>query len=159
MVRPQRSSGIGRRSINLRAWIRSPSRGSPPPTRTWAARSRCPRCRCRSRAGSRSHAAGDGAVEVEWNLDDTRDGAPGRLALYAGAAPPPHAAARRPRPSRSCSAAASSTHRTAPLDEAQPSLRPVHELRWEDGGLHLRLTAQGPWRLDDLLAIASSVEP
>ena len=26
----------------------------------------------------------DGAVEVEWNLDDTRTGSRGRLALYAG---------------------------------------------------------------------------
>ena len=28
-------------------------------------------------------------VEVAWNLDDTRAGAPGRLALYAGLAPAP----------------------------------------------------------------------
>ena len=28
-------------------------------------------------------------VEVAWNLDDTRAGAPGRLALYAGLEPPP----------------------------------------------------------------------
>ena len=32
--------------------------------------------------------AGRRAVEVEWNLDDTRAGSPGRLALYAGEAPP-----------------------------------------------------------------------
>src|SRR4051812_45719043 len=28
-------------------------------------------------------------AEVAWNLDDTRAGAPGRLALYAGLEPPP----------------------------------------------------------------------
>src|SRR3954453_16710074 len=33
-------------------------------------------------------AVGSGA-EVAWNLDDTRAGAPGRLALYAGPEPPP----------------------------------------------------------------------
>ena len=43
------------------------------------------------------------------------------------------------------------------LPEAQPSLRPVAELRWERDGLHLRLTAQGPWELDALLALARSV--
>ena len=32
---------------------------------------------------------GPGGVEVEWNLDDTRSGSPGRLALYAGTEPPP----------------------------------------------------------------------
>src|SRR3954464_7747352 len=49
-------------------------------------------------------AVGSGA-EVAWNLDDTRAGAPGRLALYAGPEPPPGtrrgrgsgAAAGRPR--------------------------------------------------------------
>jgi hypothetical protein len=76
-------------------------------------------------------------VEVAWNLDDTRDGAPGRLALFAGLEPAPV--------------------RGAELPEAQPSLRPVAELRWERDGLHLRLTAQGPWELDALLRLARSV--
>ena len=31
------------------------------------------------------------------------------------------------------------------------------ELTWQTGDLALRLTAQGPWDLDDLLAIAASV--
>ena len=31
----------------------------------------------------------EAGAEVAWNLDDTRAGAPGRLALYAGTAPPP----------------------------------------------------------------------
>jgi hypothetical protein len=42
--------------------------------------------------------------------------------------------------------------RTAALPEAQASLRPVTELRWQRDGLHLRLTAQGPWETDALLA-------
>ena len=44
-------------------------------------------------------AAGEHGAEVAWNLDDTRPGSPGRVALYAGLEPPPaHAladAARR----------------------------------------------------------------
>ena len=104
------------------------------------------------------HAHGDGAAEVEWNLDDTRDDAPGRLALWAGAEAPPQQLPEA-EAEQVLLSGRELTHRTAPLDEAQPSLRPVHELTWEDGGLHLRLTAQGPWRLDDLLAIASSIEP
>ena len=94
-------------------------------------------------------------VEVAWNLDDTRAGAPGRLALYAGAGPA--------RPSTTCPRAGDAGARTGSpcarraLPEAQPSLRPVTELRWERDGLHLRLTAQGPWELDALLALARSV--
>ena len=90
-------------------------------------------------------------VEVAWNLDDTRPGAPGRLALYAGTEPPPEhdlGAARE---------VDGIAVRSAPLDEAQPSLRPVTELSWQLDGLHLRLTAQGPWALDALLALARSV--
>jgi hypothetical protein len=49
------------------------------------------------------------------------------------------------------------THREAPLAEAQRSLRPVHELHWERDGLHLRLTAQGPWAVDELVRIAQGV--
>jgi hypothetical protein len=93
-------------------------------------------------------------VEVAWNLDDTREGSPGRLALYAGAEPPPD---------RELPEASAATQRdgiavrTAPLEEAEPSLRPVTELRWERDGLHLRLTGQGPWELDALLALARSL--
>ena len=92
-------------------------------------------------------------VEVEWNLDDTRSGAPGRLALFAGPAPPDE---------RAWDVAPERVDgvdvRTLTLDEAEPSLKPAHELRWERDGLHLRLTAQGPWGRDDLLAIAGSVD-
>jgi hypothetical protein len=91
-----------------------------------------------------------GGVEVEWNLDDTRGG-PGRLALWAGPSEPPDRGLPDPGPLGRYS------HRYAPLDEAEPSLRPVHELAWEAGGLRLRLTAQGPWQLDDLVRIADSV--
>ena len=48
-------------------------------------------------------------------------------------------------------------HREAPLEEAQPELRPVHELAWEQDGLHLRLTGQGPWTLEQLVALAESI--
>jgi hypothetical protein len=101
------------------------------------------------------HAVGPGAVEIAWNLDDTRAGAPGRVSLYAGAVEPP------PRDLDGATAPADIgpglTHREAPLDAAQPSLRPVHELRWRRDGLYLRLTAQGPWTLDALVALADSV--
>lgn len=95
-------------------------------------------------------AVGPGAVEVVWNLDDTRPGAPGRLALYAGHAPPPERGLPAP------TALGRYALRTAPLDEAQPALRPVHELGWEHAGLHLRLTGQGPWELEALVAVADS---
>jgi hypothetical protein len=100
-------------------------------------------------------AVGPGAVEVAWNLDDTRADQPGRVSLYAGALPPPErelAGATPPAP-----VAAGVVHREAPLPEAQPSLRPVHELSWQRDGLHLRLTAQGPWALGALVTIAQSV--
>jgi len=32
----------------------------------------------------------------------------------------------------------------------------VHELAWEQDGLHLRLTGQGPWALAELVALADS---
>ncbi|QEC47665.1 hypothetical protein FSW04_08825 [Baekduia soli] len=101
------------------------------------------------------HAVGPRAVEVAFNLDDSRPGSPGRLALYAGVdRPPPHTLQDATDPE---TVAAGMTHRQAPLAEAQPSLRPVHELCWERDGLHLRLTAQGPWRAADLVALAQSV--
>jgi hypothetical protein len=93
-------------------------------------------------------------VEVAWNLDDTRPGSPGRLALYAGPEPAPE----RDLPGAAAAEGAEGIAvRTAALEEAQPSLRPVTELRWERDGLHLRLTAQGPWDSDTLLALARSV--
>jgi hypothetical protein len=94
---------------------------------------------------------GPGAAEVAWNLDDTRDGTPGRLALRAG---------REPAADRGLGVAlqvGGFAVVVAPLAEAAPSLRPVHELRWSRDGLHLRLTAQGPWELDALLELARSV--
>lgn len=102
------------------------------------------------------HPAGERAVEVEWNLDDTRPGSPGRLALYAGLGP----SDERPWPGAASAVEVRglpAEHRTLPLEEADPSLRPAHELRWRAGDLHLRLTAQGPWSLDDLVALAASV--
>jgi hypothetical protein len=101
------------------------------------------------------HAVGERAVEVAWNLDDSRAGDPGRVALYAGAAPPPPR--ELPEASAPRDVAAGLTHREAPLAEAQDSLRPVHELTWQRNGLYLRLTAQGPWTVSVLVAIAQSV--
>jgi hypothetical protein len=96
---------------------------------------------------------GPRGAEVAWNLDDTRPGSPGRVALYAGREPPP----ARELSSATRADVGDIAVRTAPLPEAQPSLRPVTELVWGRDGLHLRLTAQGPWELDVLLALAGSV--
>ncbi|HEY6761519.1 MAG TPA: hypothetical protein VI318_18610 [Baekduia sp.] len=101
------------------------------------------------------YACGPSAVEVAWNLDDTRPGRPGRVSLYAGAHEPP--ARRLAGVTEPAPVAEGVTHRQAPLEEAQPSLRPVHELSWSRDGLHLRLTGQGPWTIGALLAIAHSV--
>jgi hypothetical protein len=101
------------------------------------------------------HAVGPEAVEVAWNLDDSRAGDPGRVALYAGARPP--APRDIPDATPPAPVADGVTHREAPLAEAQDSLKPVHELSWQRDGLHLRLTAQGPWALSALLTIAQSV--
>ncbi len=99
-------------------------------------------------------------AEVIWNLDDTRPGTPARLALYAGPAPPPGRDLRDATPDRELDVGgARGLLRSAPLTEAEPSLRPVHELHWQAGGLHLRLTAQGPWTIERLTQIAASVEP
>jgi hypothetical protein len=96
----------------------------------------------------------DNGVEVAWNLDDTRANSPARLALYAGLQPAPD----RELPDASAvSERDAFTIRTAPLPEAEPSLRPVTELTWQHDGLHLRLTAQGPWSLDALLTLADSI--
>ena len=91
-----------------------------------------------------------GGIEVEWNLDDTRGG-PGRLALWAGPSEPPDRGLPEPE------ALEGYAHRFAPLGEAEPSLRPVHELVWRSGDLWLRLTAQGPWELDELRRVAASI--
>ena len=104
-------------------------------------------------------AAGPGGVQVEWNLDDTRTGSPGRLVLYAGTRAP---GAQLPADQTDARQTLEAGGRqvilhSAPLAEAQPSLRPVRELCWQANGLHLRLTAQGPWSLDDLLAIVTSI--
>jgi hypothetical protein len=97
---------------------------------------------------------GDG-IEVAWNLDDSRAGAPGRLALYAGLRPPPERELLEGEPVELRDGMA---WRLAPLPEAEPSLRPVRELRWTAGGLHLRLTAQGGWEDAALAAIAASIQ-
>ena len=102
------------------------------------------------------HPAGPGAVEVEWNLDDTRPGACGRLALYVGRSAPDERAWDVPAAGVDV-AGTPAEHRVLPLAEAEAPLRPAHELRWRRGALHLRLTAQGPWRADELRAIAASV--
>ena len=93
-------------------------------------------------------------AEVAWNLDDSRPGTPGRLALYAGREPPPPRDLPAGDPVELRGGIA---WRGAPLPEAQESLRPVRELRWAAGGLHLRLTAQGPWEDAALEAIAASI--
>lgn len=93
-------------------------------------------------------------VEVAWNLDDTRPGTPGRLALYAGQEPPP---ARELPDAGDAEVRHGAVWRVAPLPEAQPSLRPVRELTWTAAGLHLRLTAQGPWDDAQLAAIVASI--
>ncbi len=95
-------------------------------------------------------ANGSGAVQVEWNLDASRPGEPGRLTLYAGV----HAAPERGLPP--ASPHGRYAHRFAPLEEAEAELRPVHELAWEQDGLYLRLTGQGPWSLEQLVALADS---
>jgi hypothetical protein len=100
---------------------------------------------------------GEGA-EVVWSLDDSRPGAPARLALYAGRAPAPPREALDGADTRELAVGdVPGRLREHPLGDAQPSLRPVRELSWETGDLALRLTAQGPWDLDDLLALAASV--
>ena len=100
--------------------------------------------------------SGADGVEVEWNLDDTRPGARGRLALYVGHTPPGER--EWDAESRAVEVdGAPGEHRVLALEEADPALRPAHELRWVSDGLHLRLTAQGPWDLDELVAIGASV--
>jgi len=94
---------------------------------------------------------GPDAVQVEWNLDTSRSGAPGRLTLYAGRVAP------RERGLPAPTLQGRYAYRRAALDEAETGLRPVQELAWEHDGLHLRLTGQGPWELAELVAIAESI--
>ncbi len=97
-------------------------------------------------------------VEVAWALDDSRPGAPGRLALYAGRGPAPDRELLELAEIEEVPVAGRQARlRTAPLDEAQESLRPVRELVWDDGALAYRLTAQGPWELAALLELAASI--
>lgn len=102
--------------------------------------------------------AGAGGVEVAWNLDDTRPGSPGRLALYAGTAPPPEPAWDAPATQVDVGGTRAE-HRTLELAGADASLRPAHELRWREGDLHLRLIGQGPWELAALVSVARSLAP
>jgi hypothetical protein len=102
---------------------------------------------------------GEGA-EVVWSLDDSRPGTPGRLALYAGRAPAPPREALDGAPSREVRVGDRPGRlREHPLAEAQPSLRPVCEITWQAGDLALRLTAQGPWPVEELLGVAASLKP
>jgi hypothetical protein len=95
-------------------------------------------------------------VEVEYNLDDSRPDAPGRLALYAGPVAPPEQLTDAAGTVEQTSVRGLRLRR-APLADAQPSLRPVVEVDWTASGLFLRLTAQGPWALEDVLAIVAAV--
>lgn len=96
-------------------------------------------------------ASGPHAVQVEWNFDVSRSRSRGRLTLYVGTQPPPERGLPAAR------AVGRYACRQAPLAEASPEFRPVQELAWEDDGLHLRLTAQGPWVLSELVELADSV--
>ncbi len=109
---------------------------------------------------TRVHAVSPEGVEIEWNLDDSRAGAPGRLALYVGYVPPPHRAWPGDGAAREVAVGeVPGAWREAELLEAEPSLRPAIELSWRAHGLHLRLTAQGPWEPSRLVEIAASVAP
>jgi hypothetical protein len=96
--------------------------------------------------------AGPDAVQVEWNLDATRPGSPGRLTLFVGVSAPPDRGLSGPE------TLGRYEHRTAPLQDADPDLRPVSELRWQHDDLHFRLTGQGPWELVELMALAESID-
>jgi hypothetical protein len=105
-------------------------------------------------------AAGAEGVEIEFNLDDSRAGAPGRLALYVGLEPPPARDWPGEDPPRGVPVGdVEAQWREAELVEAQASLRPAIELAWHAHGLYLRLTAQGPWPRQRLVEIAASVVP
>jgi hypothetical protein len=90
-------------------------------------------------------------VVVLCNFHYTRGG-PGRLALLVSVHVPPVQL-----PDASPHPAGGGVLREAPLEQAQESLRPVRELIWQLGDLHLRMTAQGQWDEAELLTIAASV--
>src|SRR3954449_7226300 len=70
-------------------------------------------------------------VEIAWNLDDSRAGAPGRLALYVGFGPPPQRAWPGDGEARDVIVGGGAgAWREAELLEAEPSLRPAVELSW-----------------------------
>lgn len=98
--------------------------------------------------------AGDDGVQVAWNFDDSRPGSPGRLVLLVG---PPGGSVATQLPDRPPEPFGCCERRRSPLPEAQPSLRPVVELRWRTGEHTLRLTAQGPWSDADLRTIVDAV--
>ncbi len=100
------------------------------------------------------HRVGEDGAEIAWNLDDSRTGSPGRLALYAGRSKP---ADQLSGPELEVQASNGMFVRRAALEEAEPSLRPVIEISWRRFGLDLRLTAQGPWDLAELMGLADSV--
>jgi hypothetical protein len=100
------------------------------------------------------HSVGPDGAEIAWNLDDSREGSPGRLALYAGRSKPD---TQLPEADLEVKASNGMLVRRAALDEAVPSLRPVVEITWRRYGLELRLTAQGPWELVEILGLADSV--
>jgi hypothetical protein len=100
------------------------------------------------------HQAGEDGAEIAWNLDDSRNGSPGRVALFAGRSRPPEQLANA---ELEVKASNGMVVRRAGLDEAEPSLRPVIEISWRRFGLDLRLTAQGPWDLAEVMALADSV--
>lgn len=100
------------------------------------------------------HRVDEHGAEIAWNLDDSRAGSPGRIALYAGHAKPP---SQLPEADLEVKASNGMVVRRAALEEAETSLRPVIEVTWRRFGLDLRLTAQGPWDLAEVLGIADSV--
>ena len=106
-------------------------------------------------------AAGPAGVEIEWNLDDTRAGAPGPAALYVGLEPAPEREWPSPDPGSATWPSAPCAGAGARPSSSRPNRRCVSavELSWEAHGLSLRLTAQGPWPAVRLLEIAASVRP
>jgi hypothetical protein len=100
------------------------------------------------------HRVGEDGAEIAWNLDDSRPGSAGRVSLFAGRTKPP---TQLPDADLEVKASNGMVVRHAALDEAEPSLRPVIEVSWRRFGLDLRLTAQGPWDLAEVMGLADSV--
>jgi hypothetical protein len=97
---------------------------------------------------------GEDSAEIAWNLDDSRPGSPGRLALFVGHSKPPEQLAEA---DMQIKASNGMVVRRAALDQAEPSLKPVVEIIWRRYGLDMRLTAQGPWDIAEVVALADSV--